>query len=492
MSILGLIGLAAAVSGPAAGRDGELLRQHLRQSYPSLAYVDRYRAAFPAEVQGRDALWNAKAPPVITTRAQLVAALTGLEDQHVALAGTKAGPTETLGAMFRTSTAGDMVVWRVFGPGAAGLKPGDVVLKVDGMATKLWLEKAADVTFGGNRRSRAAEAALNLGLGTVAVHQTAGLGAAVTFTVRSADAAPREVALSYAKVGEDTASAMTAAVDSPDLPPLFTLQGVRVGALRLGAFAPQYDKAFTEASDAAAAVAGTSDDQAMVAGFCAVVRHFIASADETAAQSDVLVLDLRGNMGGFGREARLLAEAVSPGALPATFDVFASGRPGIVALKPEPVDATCGHMKNHRPMIVLTDAGTRSAGELMAAWLWGGGAVVAGERTIGAGGGFEFGSGGFILPETGYAVRTSSNFSLFDLTGTLKAGDLDEAAMIDVVARDGFAPSRDRYFAIQAAGLKPDVTEPSTLDDLRDGGVAEIGRIIASLKAAGKLKVPVP
>jgi hypothetical protein len=39
---------------------------------------------------------------------------------------------------------------------------------------------------------------------------------------------------------------------------------------------------------------------------------------------------------------------------------------------------------------VLTDAGTRSAGEFMASWLWASGATVMGERTVGGGGGFEF------------------------------------------------------------------------------------------------------
>jgi hypothetical protein len=471
-----------------AQSDGALLRQHLRQTYPSLAYADRYRRAFPKDVQGSDALWNATVPPDITTRAQLVEALTGLEDQHVALAGQRAGATESLGTLFRTSSADDMIVWRVFDRKIIAVKPGDVVLKINGVATKLWLEAAARATFGGNRRSRAAEAALELGLGTRAVHQTVGLGEAVTFTVQRATETPHNIALCYARVDDAAATAMTAAVNSPDLPRLFTSHRIRIGTLRLGAFAPQYDKTFKEASDAAAAVPGTSDDQAMVAGFCAVVHHFIASANDIAAQSDVLVLDLRGNMGGFGREARLLAQALAPAPLPASFDVFATGKSGLVQLKAEPEDAPCGHVKMRRPLVVLTDAGTRSAGELMAAWLWGTGVTVVGERTIGAGGGFEFGSAGFELPRLGYAVRTSGNFTLFDTTGTLIPGEFSEAAMIDTVAAASFSPSRDRYFAIQAVGLRPDVAESSTLEDLRDGGVDEVGRIVARLKAGRELR----
>ncbi len=173
--------------------------------------------------------------------------------------------------------------------------------------------------------------------------------------------------------------------------------------------------------------------------------------------------------------------------MPDSFDVFAGTTAGTVTLKPEPVDPPCRAMAVRRPVIVLTDAGTRSAGELMAAWLWGAGLTVAGERTVGAGGGFEFGSAGFDLAQTGYAVRTSGNFTLFDSTHTLKAGDINEAAMIDMVAADGFAPSHERPFAIQAAGLRPDITDASTLDDLRDGGVAEVGRIITALKAQGRL-----
>ena len=485
-----------AVAGSAAGQtpglttsqdDAALMRTHLHQTYPSLLYVERYRLAFPAETQGTDALWAGDTMPALANRADLVTALAALEDQHVAIVGAKAGASETLGVLFRTSGDNAMIVWRVFDPAITAIKPGDIILAINGTPTAAWLQSASAVTFGGNRRSRAAEAALNLGLGTRVVHETAGIASSLTLSVKSGDEAPRDVTLAYHAVDDDSAAAMTRAVNSPDLPRTFTVAGTRVGSLRLGAFAPQYDDAFNAASDAAAAVPGTSDDKAMVAGFCAVVTAFIGQANDLASQSDVIVLDLRGNMGGFGREARLLAQALAAAPLPASFDVFAGSMPGKVTLKPEPEDASCGHMATQRPVIVLTDAGTRSAGELMSAWLWGAGAAVGGERTVGAGGGFEFGSAGFDLPALGYAVRTSGNFTLFDTTGTLAAGDTDEKAMVEGVAADGFAPSRTRPFAIQAAGLRPDIADSTTLADLRDGGVAEVGRIITALKAQGKI-----
>ena len=112
--IVGLA-LAAALSGPvAAESDGAVLRAHLQETYPSLTYVERYRRDYPEEVQGTDALWSSGSAPDLTTASDLVQMLVGLEDQHVAIVGTKAGKTETLGVMFRTSTDGAMVVWRVF------------------------------------------------------------------------------------------------------------------------------------------------------------------------------------------------------------------------------------------------------------------------------------------------------------------------------------------------------------------------------------------
>jgi C-terminal processing protease CtpA/Prc len=265
--------------------------------------------------------------------------------------------------------------------------------------------------------------------------------------------------------------------------------GTRIGSIRIGAFAPQYDAAFVAASEEAEKAPGTSDDQAMIAGFCAVVKAFVADVDTIAGQSDVLVLDLRGNFGGFGREARLLGAALSSSPLPKSFDVFPTTRRGSLQLREEPDDPPCGHVATARPVIVLTDAGTRSSGELMAAWLWHSGAVVVGERTIGAGGGLEFNSQGFILPSSGLKVRMSENFTVFDGSGTLANGEFSESRLVDLVSQNGFAPDRARPFAIQAAGLKPDLDSPTTLDDLRDGGLAQVQRAVSLLKRQGRLPV---
>lgn len=61
-----------------------------------------------------------------------------------------------------------------------------------------------------------------------------------------------------------------------------------------------------------------------LAGFCAVVQAFIADYNELAAQSDVMVVAIRGNFGGFGREARLFAAAMNQAATFPTYDVFAT------------------------------------------------------------------------------------------------------------------------------------------------------------------------
>jgi len=230
----------------------------------------------------------------------LVAALVWLEDQHVALVGPEVGKSETLGLMLRTSTDGEMIVWRVFDPLAAAAKPGDRVLSIDGVPTAAWLAKQQALTFGGNRRSRAAEAALNLGLGTPLVHQTQGVGVTVSLLVQTASAAPRTATLTYQPMTDDRAAALNAAINQRDLPRTFLALKRRIGTIRLGSFAPQYDRAFNAAADTAAKAPDTTDDQAMVAGFCAVVRNFIAEFDAIAARSDVMLLDLRGNMGGFG------------------------------------------------------------------------------------------------------------------------------------------------------------------------------------------------
>lgn len=464
------------------------LRAELLRSYPSLAYVERYRRAFPAEVQGSDALWRAGAPlPRVRTSGDLVRALVGLQDQHVSLAGPNAGGSETLGVLFRTSSDGHMIVWRVFDPDVAGVREGDVVLAVDGTPTAAWLERAAATTFGGNRRSRAAEAAQRLGVGTAVVHQTAGLGRTVTLTIRSGAAVARRVTLPWLPMTAPRGAAVAAALDRADLPRTLEVDGLRVGTLRLGGFAPQFDSAFTAAADEAEKRPGVTEEEAMLAGFCAVVRSFIAEADAVARASDVLLLDLRGNFGGFQREARLLAAALAPVSLPETFDVFATGRAGTLRLEPLPDDPSCGRIAPARPLVVLTDAGTRSAGEHMAAWLWGAGAVVAGERTLGGGGGLDSEAQGFELPQLGFRVRTSGTFTVFDVTHALRAGETAEPPLLDLVARDSFAPSRTRPFAIQAAGVRPDLAAPATLADLRDGGLSWATRIVHRLRTQGGL-----
>ena len=229
---------------------------------------------------------------------------------------------------------------------------------------------------------------------------------------------------------------MTAAINSADLPQRFKAAGLRIGTLRMGAFAPQYDDAFVAAADAASKQPGASDDAAMLAGYCAVVRNVIREADTAARDADVLVLDLRGNLGGFDREAWLLADALGTKPSLATLDLFAGTRAGTVRLAKDRTDPSCGHVTTHAPLIVLTDAGTRSAGEFMASWLWASGAAVVGERTVGAGGGFEFnGEPGASLPGSSYAVRLSGSFSVFDPIGILSEGEHDEGALIDMLAQ---------------------------------------------------------
>lgn len=120
----------------------------------------------------------------------------------------------------------------------------------------------------------------------------------------------------------------------------------------------------------------------------------------------------------------------------------------------------------------------------MASWLWASAAIVVGERTVGAGGGFELNSKpGTPLPGSGYAVRLSGNFSVFDPTGTLTEGEHAEGALIDMLAQDQFAPSRTHPFAIQSAGLRPDLALMTTLADLRDGGPGSLVKILSGLKA---------
>jgi hypothetical protein len=481
-AVTAMLGMAST----GLAQDAMTLRQYLVAHYPSLAYVDRFRATYADDALGNDRLWNGRKPPSVTSLRALTDALLALADRHVSVRSKTAGPPESLGVLFRSSSDGLMVVWRVLDERIRTLRPGDVVTTIDGVGTARWLRRAAERTFGGNARSRAAQAALDLGLANRLSRENLGLGDQVKLGIATGDGS-REVELRYQPMGSDAGARVADAVNRADLPQRFTVGEVRVGSLRIGAFAPQYDPTFLEANAAAEKLAGTTEDQAMVAGFCAVVRKFAADADAIARDADVLVLDVRGNLGGFGREARLMAAALTATPLPRSFDVFRGQRPGVVRLQEQPDDASCARLKHLRPLIVLTDAGTRSSGEFIAAWLWSAGAIVAGERTIGAGGGLEFGASGFQLPGSDFSVLISGNFTVIDPAGTLANGELGESALIDTVAQDRFAPSRTRYYAFQAVGVRPDIAMHSTLDDLRDSGVAMVGRIVAKAQAEGRL-----
>ena len=476
---------------PAGTRDAQVLKQRLASDYPSLLYVDRYRAAFPQEVQGNTPIWSERSDYAIADPAALVSALAQLQDQHVALVGPKAGKTETLGALFRSSADGGLVAWRVFDPSAAagGLKQGDQVLAIDGLAAKPWLEHAARLTFGGNRRGRVAEAALDLGLATPIVHRTSGLGSQVKLLVRTGVERTRMLRLGYRPVDAALATAMAATIGEPDLPAQFEAGGLRVGTLRIGAFAPQYDPAFLAASEAAAAVPGASEDAAMLAGYCAVVANFVGRFDRIARDADVVVLDLRGNMGGFDREARLLADSLAGEKLPRTFDFSATSTRGTVELVEEKTDPSCARVTVARPVLVFVDAGTRSAGEFMTSWLWVAGFPVLGETTMGAGGGYEFdGPSSFALPESGFSVRASAVFSIFDPVGALAPGKHPEQALVEQITADNFRPSRTRPFAIQSVGFTPDLRLEPRTRDLQDGGLSELRAAIAALVSEARLK----
>ena len=58
-----LCAASAAAVGAAEPNDGEALRAELRQHYPSFSWVERYRQAYPAEVQGNTALWGGGVAP---------------------------------------------------------------------------------------------------------------------------------------------------------------------------------------------------------------------------------------------------------------------------------------------------------------------------------------------------------------------------------------------------------------------------------------------
>jgi C-terminal processing protease CtpA/Prc len=474
--------LVAALTPAFASSDGVLLQNHVRSAYPSLLYVEKYRTTFPDEVQGTTTFWSAKsAVPDVSHADALVATLTELQDPHVSLAGPRAGKAETLGVLFRTASDGSIVVWRVFDPTNHLVKAGDRVLAIDGADARAWLQRAASLTFGGNRRGRYAEAALDLGLGTAVVHRTARAGNVVRLLVQAPGHAPKTVALAYEPMNAARARALTVALNQPDLPEIIVSGRIRIGTLRIGAFAPQYDPLFLEASDRASKLPGITDDQAMQAGYCAVTRDFIKRFDSVARRADVVVLDLRGNLGGFDREARLEAASIAPSTPARAFDLFATRTPGIVQLTAQTIDPSCGHASIRRPIVVLVDAGTRSSVELTAAWLWTSGATIAGEHTAGADGGLDSAAKGFPLPASGFNVRMSGNFTIFDPTLQLSEGDWPERAIVAQVSADRFAQSRQRPFAFQSVGLRPDIAVRTALSDLRDGGVAEVAFVAGKL-----------
>jgi|GEM_PF-2366881 len=477
---------AANASTTEPATDGQTLHDELRRHYPSLSWIERYRQAYPAEVQGNDALWHATPAPALDNNEQLIDALVALQDQHVALADPAGGKPETLGVLFRTSSDGAMVVWRRIDPSVTTLAEGEQVLSIDGVAVARWLEQAAQRTFGGNRRSRMAEAAVKLAMASRAEHAATGLANRVHFTIRDAGGKERTVELTYQAVTAQTGAAIAQAVERSDLPDVVLAGGYRVGVLRFGAFAPQYDADFNQAADAAD-VPGASQDAPMLAGFCALVRKRLAGIDALAARSDLLLVDLRGNLGGFGREARLLAQALTREPLARTLDLFTTGTPGRVKLVEQHNDASCGSIATPRPLLVWTDAGTRSSGEFMATWLWSAGAITIGERTIGAGGGRDADAAGIQLPNSGMRVKYSGNFSVFDNGTRLQSGQTDELALLDLVSQNRFAPSRTRPFAIQAVGLAPDVPLPTTTGDLLDGGRSAIERAVARLIQSRRL-----
>lgn len=477
---------ATAAPTDAAPTDVEFLRARLVSHYPSLDWVDRYRQAYPADVQSGVPLWHAGAMPALADTRALADALSLLQDQHVALAGAQAGAPETPGVLFRTASDGSMSVWRHIDDNVTQVKDGEQVLAIDGQPAARWLEQAAAHTFGGNPRSRMAEAALKLGVGTPADHALGGVGKTLHLTLRGRDGVSYSVALDYRPMGKVGGAALAQALERADLPPLVDAHGYRVGIVRFGAFASQYDRDFKAAVEAAEA-SGANGDGPMLAGFCAVVRKRLAQVDALAARADLLLVDLRGNFGGFAREARLLARALTPNPLPRTFDVVRGSTPGRLKLVAQPEDPSCGTIAHPRPLVVWTDAGTRSGGEFMAAWLWAAGAVTAGERTIGAGGGLDSADTGFVLPVSGMGVRFSENFNVLDNGTVLREGEIDEAGLLDLVARDGFAPSRTRPFGFQAVGVRPDLALPTTAADLADGGAAAVQRIVAGLAAKGLL-----
>lgn len=113
-----------------------------------------------------------------------------------------------------------------------------------------------------------------------------------------------------------------------------------------------------------------------VAAFTKGSGDLVRNAVERAPADSGIVLDLRGNSGGFVSEAVTTASAFLDGGLVATYDVEGDQR----ALHAEPGGDT------GRPLVALVDGGTMSAAELLTGALQDRGrAVVVGSRTFGKG-----------------------------------------------------------------------------------------------------------
>lgn len=462
-----------------ATSDVHQLSHYLTTSYPSLQYVARYHAAFPEDAQGIVFPWKDNETPTAFKSAEsLIDALSSLKDQHVAVSAVGSG-SETLGVLFRSASDGGLIVWRIVDPALTSLAVDETVLTINGVSSADWLKLMAARTFGGNLRSRMAEAALQLALGSKLQHQAYQLSNAVSLTVRDAKGQVRTVILTYKKMDQDMAGRVAGAANQPDLPARFRAGKYRFASIRFGAFAPQFDPAFIEA-DEAATKAGKTEEEAMLAGFCGLVRDQIERHDRLGQPYDYLLVDLRGNLGGYGREARLLTEAIAHGPLPRSLDITRGSKPDTLKVVQQVTDPTCGHIKGAPKVVAWVDAGTRSSGELMAAWLWSSGALVVGERTIGAGGGRDAHSKGVTLGSSGYRVLASENFTFFDQSYTLQEGEVSESALLEQVAADQFAPSRKRPFAIQSVGVRPDIAQKTQLSDLKGGGLKGLLHILNS------------
>ncbi|PPU38061.1 hypothetical protein XcyCFBP4188_19080 [Xanthomonas hortorum pv. cynarae] len=281
-------------------------------------------------------------------------------------------------------------------------------------------------------------------------------------------------------------SILAAAVDKPDLPTVMRVGKRQIGTLRIGAFAPQYDPVFTAAAEAVETSSAGSEetDAPMLAGFCAVTQKLIERYDALSSKTDFILIDLRGNMGGFAREVRGFAWALTGKKPEKTYDMVVSGQPGTVRLQELPEDPSCGVVRTPKPLLVLIDAGTRSSGELLATYLWESGATVVGERTIGAGGGRDSQSKGIPVGDSGYNALVSEDFYVFDPTSELHPGEIDEQRLIDRVAADRFAPSHLRPYMTQAVGVLPDIVQLIEASDLEDGGQRLVERSIAGMRPA--------